>query len=77
MFIPWLPQKHFAVSLAILSDTTHQLGYPGDTVVENLSADAGDIRDMGLIPWSGRSPEIGSGNPLWYSCLGNPMVREA
>ena len=34
----------------INSDTTHQLGYPGDTVVENLSADAGDIRDVSLIP---------------------------
>ena len=31
----------------------------------------------GLIPGSGRSPEGGHGNPLQYSCLGNPMDREA
>ena len=31
--------------------------------------------DAGLIPGSGRSPEEGNGNPLQYSCLGNPMDR--
>ena len=30
-------------------------------------------RDAGSIPGSGRSPGGGNGNPLWYSCLGNPM----
>ena len=44
-------------------------------VVKNLPADAGDIRDMGLIPGSGRSPREGHGNPLQYSCLKNPMNR--
>ena len=33
--------------------------------------------DLGLIPGSGRSPGEGNGNPLQYSCLGNPMDREA
>ena len=33
--------------------------------------------DLGLIPGSGRSPGEGKGNPLWYSCLENPMDREA
>ena len=33
--------------------------------------------DPGLIPGSGRSPGEGNGNPLQYSCLGNPMDREA
>ena len=33
--------------------------------------------DMGLIPGSGRSPREGNGNPLQYSCLGNPMDRGA
>ena len=33
--------------------------------------------DTGLIPGSGRSPGEGNGNPLQYSCLGNPMDREA
>ena len=32
---------------------------------------------MGSIPGSGRSPEGGNGNPLQYSCLGNPMDRGA
>ena len=31
--------------------------------------------DLGLIPASGRSPREGNGNPLQYSCLGNPMDR--
>ena len=34
-------------------------------------------RDEGLIPGPGRSPGEGKGNPLQYSCLGNPMGREA
>ena len=46
-------------------------------VVKSLPANAGDIRDMGLIPVSGRSPGGGHGIPLQYSCLENPMDREA
>ena len=46
-------------------------------VVKNLPAYAGDIRDAGLIPRSDRSPKGGKGNPLQYSCLENPMDREA
>ena len=42
-------------------------------VVKNPLANAGDIRDVGLIPGSGRSPRGGHGNPLQYSCLENPM----
>ena len=34
-------------------------------------------RHLGSIPGSGRSPGEGHGNPLWYSCLGNPMGRGA
>ena len=44
-------------------------------VVKNTPANSGDIRDMGLIPGSGRSPGGGHGNPLPYSCLENPMDR--
>ena len=44
-------------------------------VVKNLPSSAGDIIDAGLIPGSGRSPGGGHGNPLQYSCLGNPMDR--
>ena len=46
-------------------------------MVKNLPANAGDIRDMGLIPGSGRSPRGGHGNPLQCSCLENPMDRGA
>ena len=46
-------------------------------VVKNLPASAGDIRDTGLIPVSGRSPGGGHDNPLQYSCLENPMNRGA
>ena len=46
-------------------------------VVKNLSANAGDIRDAGSIPGSGRCPRGGHGNLLQYSRLENPMEREA
>ena len=42
-------------------------------VVKNLPANAGDAREVGSIPGSGRSPGEGNGNPLQYSCLENPM----
>ena len=50
---------------------------PAALVVKSLSASAGDIRDAGLIPGSGRSPGGGNGNPLQYSCLENLMDRGA
>ena len=46
-------------------------------VVKNPTANAGNIRDMGLIPGLGRSPGGGNGNPFQYSCLKNPMDRGA
>ena len=46
-------------------------------MVKNLHANAGDIRDVYLIPGSGRSPGGGCGNPLQCSCLGNSMDRGA
>ena len=46
-------------------------------VVKNPPLDAGDIRDAGLIPGSGRSPGGGHGILLQYSCLENPMDRRA
>ena len=45
-------------------------------MVKNLPANAGDIRDTGSIPGSGRSPGGGHGNPLQYSCLENTTDRE-
>ena len=46
---------------------------PGGSVVKNLPINAGDA---GLVPGLGRSPGAGNGNPLQYSCLGNPMDEE-
>ena len=49
-----------------------RVGFPGDSGVKNMSANA---EDMGSIPGSGRSPGGGNDNPLQYSCLENPMDR--
>ena len=49
-------------------------GFPSSSVVKNLPANSGDV---GLIPGSGRSPRVGIGNPLQYSCLKNSMDRPA
>ena len=46
-------------------------------MVKHLLVNAGDPEDMGLIPGLGRSPGIGKGNLLQYSCLKNPMDRGA
>ena len=47
-------------------------------MVQNPPVNAGGIRDAGLIPGSGSgNPGGGNGNPLWYSCLENPMDRGA
>ena len=46
------------------------MAFPGVSMVNNPPANAGD---MGLIPGLERSPGEGNGNPLQYSCLGNPM----
>ena len=44
-------------------------------VIKNPPANAGDVRDAGSVPGSGRSPVGGPGGPLQYSCLENPMGR--
>ena len=46
-------------------------------VVKNPPANAGDLKDAGSVPGSGRSPGGEHGNPLLYSCLENPMDRGA
>ena len=45
-------------------------------VVKTPPANAGDIRNTGSMPGSGRLPEEGNGNPLQCSCLENPTDRE-
>ena len=54
-----------------------KLGFPGGAMVKNLLTNMGDIRDVGSIPGSGRSPGGGPGNLLQYSYLENPMDRRA
>ena len=48
-------------------------GFPGGSGVKNPSTNAGDTGDLSSIPGLGRSPGEGNGNPLQYSCLGNPI----
>ena len=45
-------------------------------MVKNPPANAGDTRYASSIPMSGRSPGVGNGKPLQYSCLKNPVDRE-
>ena len=61
----------------LLGGALRRYGFPSGTVVKNLPANAGDIRDTGLVPELGRSPGEGNGNPLEYSCLENSMDRGA
>ena len=51
------------------------MGFPGGSVVKNPPTSAGDTGDMDLIPELEGSPRDGSGNPLQYSCLENPMDK--
>ena len=50
------------------------MGFPGGSVVKNAAASA---REIYSIPWLGTPAGGGNGNPLQYSCLGNPMDRGA
>ena len=62
------------VRVTIKPTVHHMVGFPSDSAVKNLSANAGH---MGLISGSARSPGERNGNPLQYSCVGNPMDRGA
>ena len=53
------------------------LSFSGGSVVKILPVNAGDARDVGSVPGSGRSPGEGNGNPLQDSCLKNSMDRGA
>ena len=62
----------FFVSLRVIHLITLSLlvpwGFPGGSVVKNPPANAGDTKDTGSIPEPGRSPGVGTGNPLQYPC---------
>ena len=62
------------VHISFIYPSTWATGFPSDSVVKNLPANAGDA---GSIPWVRKTPWEGNGNPFQYSCLGNPMDREA
>ena len=69
--ITWLVFLNF---MLINSYLVLRMGCPGGLLVKNPSASVGDV---GSVPVSGRFPGEGNGNPLQYSCLGNPMDRGA
>ena len=62
----------FSIILRMIMIGYKTLGFPGGSVVKNTPASVGDVL---LISGSGRFPGKGNGNPLKYSCLGNPMDR--
>ena len=62
------PERYIYIFLSIYP--SFYLDFPGGLAVKNLPANAGDV---GLISELGRSPGEGSGNPLQYYCLENPM----
>ena len=61
--------------LALFHITLGFQGFPDGSMGKESTCDAGDIGDVGSIPGLGRSPGEGTGNPLQYSCLGNPTDR--
>ena len=69
--LPGLLQQRMPANLTA---STRPWGFPCGSAVKNLPANAGDA---GSIPGVGRSPGEENGNPLLYSCLGNPMDRGA
>ena len=60
--------------MALLVNSAYYKGFPEGSAVKNLPVNAGA---EGSIPESGRAPGEGNSNPLQYSCLRNPMDREA
>ena len=57
----------------ILKFDNATVGFPDGSVGKESACNARDRGDVGSIPGSGRSPGGGNGNPLQYSCLGNPV----
>ena len=73
-----LPQGHESTALWSCQTLSYRTpSFPGGRVLKNTPVNAGDIRDLGSMPGSGRSPGEGNGNPLWYSCLENSKDRGA
>ena len=71
---PWKGSCGTLTWIHLKEATGGERGCPGGSVIKEPTSQAGSV---GLIPGSGRSPGEENGNPLRYSCLGNPMDREA
>ena len=77
LYIYVYPFSNFNSESFFISIYTHFWGFPGGSVDKESASNAGDTGEMDSIPGSGRSLGEGNGNPLQYSCLGNPMDRGA
>ena len=67
---------HWATREALKIFSFKSWDFLGGSVIKHPPASAGDARDACSIPESGRSPGVGNGNPLQYSCLGNSMDKQ-
>ena len=72
-----LTDIHYWLCIKQVTNENLWWSFLGGSVVKNLPANAGDTGEGGLVPGSGRSPGEGNGNLFQYSCLNNPMDREA
>ena len=73
-----MPLKHEGSLRNALEEGMFSLGFPGGLGGEEFTCNAAALWvDLGSVPGSGRSPGEGTGNPLQYSCLDNPMDRGA
>ena len=77
LFIKYIRFKGHIIQACIYIHWEEGQYFPGDSVVKNSPANAGDAEDAYLIPTLRRSPGGGNGNPLQDSCLENPMDRGA
>ena len=81
LVLPKLPPPPYSSGFPNWLQIRISKGYVGASqmalVVKDPPVNTGDIRDLGLIPGSGKFPGGGNGNPLQYSCLGNLVDRGA
>ena len=70
------PLTPWQIAIHIFWSNLQSLGFPGGKMVTNLPDKEEDAGDTAWIPGMGRSPGIGNGNPLQYSCLWNPWREE-
>ena len=74
IYILFFTSQVLSPSLTCLLPPVLHMGFPGGSDGEESACSAGDL---GSILGLGRSPGEGNGNPLQYSCLNNPLDREA